>query len=148
MIVFVLSKTNTLTSFNCSIASLLLTKIPCLANTLLPTSKEIGVAKPKAHGQLTTITLTAKLKAWLKSWLLGILIHKTKVNIAREIITGTKYLAIISIFLVNLLFILLASITNEIILDKTLSFFALLILIFNVPSIFKLPPITWSSSSL
>ena len=91
VIVFVLSKTKTFTSFNFSIASLLLTKIPCLAKTLLPTNKEIGVANPKAHGQLTTITLTAKLNAWLKSWLLGILIHKIKVNSPRDKITGTKY---------------------------------------------------------
>ena len=67
MIVFVLSNTKQSISFIFSIASLLFTKIPFFANILDPTRREIGVASPKAHGQETTITLIAKLKASSKA---------------------------------------------------------------------------------
>ena len=104
MIVLVLSKTIASTSFIFSIASLLLTKIPLFAKSEEPIKSEIGVAKPNAHGQDTTITLTPKVNAssnidvkWspivtlplIKSTLSQIAKTKTAIVIA----VGTKIIA-------------------------------------------------------
>ena len=63
VIVFVLSNTKAshLNIFSIALESLI--NIPCLENTLLPTSKEIGVAKPKAQGQEIVNTEIAKPNA-------------------------------------------------------------------------------------
>ena len=96
MIVPVLSNTTVSKSLTSCNTSPFLIKTPILALRAVPTINAVGVAKPKAHGQAMTITLTANSMASTA------VAPKNeyqiiKVKIAIIITAGTKILDILSV---------------------------------------------------